>query len=359
MQTLDQSRIEAFAGLIAVEAGAAVNAALVNIGDRLGLYRAMADSQPVTAAELAARTSTHERYVREWLNAQAAGGFVTYDAADDTLRAPAEHAFVLADETSPVAMAGIYSAVTAVIESREQVAERFLTGDGLGWHEHSPRSLPRHGARVRRAVPDAPARATGSRRSTASSRSSSAARRVADVGCGHGASAIMMAQAFPNSTFTGIDVHAESIETARRRAAEAGVEDRVTFEVADAVEYAGTYDVVAFFDALHDLGDPVGGRPAGARRTRRRTASALVVEPFAGDSIEDNLTPIGRYFYGISTLVCTPGSLSQPGRAGLGTQAGEARLRDVLVEGGFGTVRRVAETPFNLVLEARGQSIVS
>jgi SAM-dependent methyltransferase len=181
---------------------------------------------------------------------------------------------------------------------------------------------------------------------------------VADVGCGHGASAIMMAQAFPNSTFTGIDVHAESIETARRRAAEAGVEDRVTFEVADAVAYAGTYDVVAFFDALHDLGDPVGA----ARRARAALAPdgvCLVVEPFAGDTIEENLTPIGRYFYGISTLVCTPGSLSQPGRAGLGTQAGEARLRDVLVEGGFGSVRRVAETPFNLVLEARGQSIVS
>jgi SAM-dependent methyltransferase len=168
----------------------------------------------------------------------------------------------------------------------------------------------------------------------------------------------MMAQAFPNSTFTGIDVHAESIETARRRAAEAGVEDRVTFEVADAVAYAGTYDVVAFFDALHDLGDPVGA----ARRARAALAPdgvCLVVEPFAGDTIEENLTPIGRYFYGISTLVCTPGSLSQLGRAGLGTQAGEARLRDVLVEGGFGSVRRVAETPFNLVLEARGQSIVS
>jgi 2-polyprenyl-3-methyl-5-hydroxy-6-metoxy-1,4-benzoquinol methylase len=357
VQTLDQSRIEAFAGLIAVEAGAAVNAALVNIGDRLGLYRAMADSQPVTAAELAARTSTHERYVREWLNAQAAGSFVTYDAAADTYVLPAEHAFVLADETSPVAMAGIYSALTAAIESREHVAERFLSGDGLGWHEHhhdlfhgTERAF---GALYRMHLLDDWLPAVDGLVERLDRGAT-----VADVGCGHGASAIMMAQAFPNSTFTGIDVHAESIETARRRAAEAGVEDRVTFEVADAVAYAGTYDVVAFFDALHDLGDPVGA----ARRARAALAPdgvCLVVEPFAGDTVEENLTPIGRYFYGISTLVCTPGSLSQPGRAGLGTQAGEARLRDVLVEGGFGSVRRVAETPFNLVLEARGQSIVS
>jgi SAM-dependent methyltransferase len=181
---------------------------------------------------------------------------------------------------------------------------------------------------------------------------------VADVGCGHGASAIMMALAFPDATFHGIDVHGPSIEIARARAAEASVADRVTFEVADAASYTGRYDIVAFFDALHDLGDPVGA----ARHARAALApggTLVVVEPFAGDTIEGNLTPVGRYFYGISTLVCTPGSLSQPGRAALGTQAGEARLRDVLLEGGFATVRRAAATPFNLVLEARGQSIVS
>jgi 2-polyprenyl-3-methyl-5-hydroxy-6-metoxy-1,4-benzoquinol methylase len=357
MQTLDETKVEAFAGQIVVEAGAAVNAALVNIGDRLGLYRAMADAQPVTAAELASRTATHERYVREWLNAQAAGSFVTYDPASDTYVLPAEHAFVLADETSPVAMAGIYSAVTAAIESREHVAERFRSGDGLGWHEHhhdlfhgTERAF---GALYRMHLlgdwlPSLDGVVEQLERGAS----------VADVGCGHGASAIMMAQAFPHSTFHGIDVHGPSIEIARARAAEAGVADRVTFEVADAASYTGRYDIVAFFDALHDLGDPVGA----ARHARAALApggTLIVVEPFAGDTIEGNLTPVGRYFYGISTLVCTPGSLSQPGRAALGTQAGEARLRDVLLEGGFATVRRAAATPFNLVLEARGQSIVS
>ncbi len=357
MQTLDETRLEAFVGQIAVEAGAAVNAALVNIGDRLGLYRAMADSQPVTAAELAGRTATHERYVREWLNAQAAGGFVTYDPAEDSYVLPAEHAFVLADETSPLAMAGIYAAATAAIGSREHVAERFRTGDGLGWHEHhhdlfsgTERAF---GANYRMHL------LTGwlpALDGVVEKLEGGAA--VADVGCGHGASAILMAQAFPNATFHGIDVHAESIEVARGRAAEAGVDDRVTFEVAEATGYSGSYDVIAFFDALHDLGDPVGA----ARHARAALApdgTCLIVEPFAGDRIEDNLTPVGRFFYGMSTLVCTPGSLSQAGRAALGTQAGEARLRDVLLAGGFATVRRAAQTPFNLVLEARGQSIVS
>jgi 2-polyprenyl-3-methyl-5-hydroxy-6-metoxy-1,4-benzoquinol methylase len=352
MQTLDEARIEAFAGQIAVEAGAAVNAALVTIGDKLGLYRAMADAQPVSAGELAGRTGTHERYVREWLNAQAAGGFVTYDPEEDRYTLPAEHAFVLADDTSPVAMAGIYDAVTAAIDVREKVAERFRTGEGLGWHEHNHgmfHGTERGFAALYRmnlltewlpAVDGLPEKLE-------------AGAAVLDVGCGHGAATIMLAQAFPASTFTGVDYHEESIVIARRRAEEAGVADRVRFEVAGADDYAGGgYDVIAFFDALHDLGDPV----AAARRARAALADdgiLFIVEPFANDRIEDNLTPIGRYFYAISTLVCTPGSLSQPGRAALGTQAGEARLRDVLVTGGFGTVRRATESPFNMVLEAR------
>jgi 2-polyprenyl-3-methyl-5-hydroxy-6-metoxy-1,4-benzoquinol methylase len=350
--TLDPERIEAFAGQIAGEIGAALNAALVTVGDELGLYRAMSDAEPVSAGELAARTQTHERYVREWLNAQAAGGFVRYDRADDRYTLPAEHAFVLADESSPVAMAGIFQAATAVIDGRTRVAERFRSGEGVGWHEHhdglfhgTERSFAA-GYRMHLVSEWLPAL-------TGVVEKLHAGARVADIGCGHGASTILMAQAFPASTFHGIDVHAGSITTARARAREAGVADRVRFEVAEAAGYAGSgYDLIAFFDALHDLGDPVGA----ARHARAALAddgSCMLVEPFAGDRIEDNLTPIGRMYYGFSTLVCTPGSLSQAGRAALGTQAGEARLREVLLEGGFGSVRRAAETPLNLILEAR------
>ena len=352
MHTLDQSRIEAFAGQIAGEVGAALNAALVTVGDELGLYRAMADAQPVSACELAARTHTHERYVREWLNAQAAGGFVSYDGGDDRYTLPAEHAFILADESSPLAMAGIFQAATAVMDGRGRVADRFRSGEGVGWHEHhyglfcgTERSF---GANYRmHLVADWLPALTGAVDKL------ERGARVADVGCGHGASTIIMARAFPRSRFIGIDAHPASIATARERAVDAGVADRVEFEVADADGYRGSgYDLIAFFDALHDLGDPVGA----ARHARAALAddgSCMLVEPFAGDRIEDNLNPVGRMYYGFSTLVCTPGSLSQRGRAGLGTQAGEARLREVMLEGGFGSVRRAAETPLNLVLEAR------
>ena len=352
MHTLDETRIEAFAGKVATEVGAALNAALVTVGDQLGLYRAMGDAQPVSARELAASTDTHERYVREWLNTQAASGFVTYDAGADTYTLPVEHALILADESSPLAMAGIFQAATAVMDGRARVAERFRSGEGVGWHEHhdglfggTERSF---GANYRmHLVPEWLPALTGVVEKLEHGAS------VADVGCGHGASTILMAQAFPASTFTGIDNHAESIATARQRAQEAGVADRVRFDVADATAYAQSgYDLIAFFDALHDLGDPVGA----ARHARAALAddgSCMLVEPFAGDRIEDNLNPVGRMYYGFSTLLCTPGSLSQPGRAALGTQAGEARLREVMLEGGFGSVRRAAQTPLNLVLEAR------
>jgi SAM-dependent methyltransferase len=352
MQTLDHGRVEAFAGQIAVEVGAALNAALVTVGDQLGLYRAMADAQPVSAGELASRTGTYERYVREWLNAQAAGGFVVYDPGEDRYVLPAEHAVVLADESSPVALAGIFQAATAVMDTRARVAERFRTGEGLGWHEHhdglfcgTERSF---GANYRMHLVSEWLPAL-----TGVVEKLERGARVLDVGCGHGASTILMAQAFPASRFVGVDVHAESIATARARARDAGVDARVRFEVADATEYAGGgYDLIAFFDALHDLGDPV----AAARHARAALAedgSCLLVEPFAGDRIEENLNPVGRMYYGFSTLVCTPGSLSQRGRAALGTQAGEARLREVMLEAGFGSVRRAAQTPLNLVLEAR------
>jgi SAM-dependent methyltransferase len=350
--TIDQIRVEQFAGQIVNEAGAALNAALVAIGDRLGLYRAMADGRPVSPDELAAATDTHERYVREWLAAQAASGFVEYDPDTRRYALPPEHAFVLADESSPVALSGLFQATVAAVESRSQVTERFRTGRGLAWHEHDHDLF--HG--VERLF-------GGTYRSQLVSAWLPALDgvverlergiRVADVGCGHGISTVLMAESFPASSFTGYDLHQQSIETARARAAAYGVSDRVRFRAAGAADYPGEdLGLVCFFDALHDMGDPV----AAARHARNALAPdgvCMVVEPFAGDAVEENLTPVGRLYYGFSTLVCTPGSLSQPGRAALGTQAGEARLREVLLAGGFSSVRRVAETPFNIVLEAR------
>jgi SAM-dependent methyltransferase len=349
---IDEQKLEAFIGHAATELGAALNAALVTLGDELGLYRGMADGQPVTPAELASRTGTQERYVREWLNVQAASGFVEYDEEAAAYILPPEHALVLADESSPFIMTGTFQSANAAVAVRERLAERFVNGEGVGWHEHHHglwHGVERtFGASYRTYLVSEWLPALDGVVAKLE-----AGAVVADVGCGHGASTILMAEAYPASRFVGIDYHAESIETARQRAATAGVADRVTFEVAGAADYAGEgYDLVAFFDSFHDLGDPL----AAARHAAAALApggTCLLVEPYAADRVEDNLNPIGRLYYGYSTLVCTPGSLSQPGRAGLGTQAGEARLREVLQAGGFGEVRLAAETPLNLVLEAR------
>ena len=347
---IDERKLEAFIGLVATEIGAAANAALVSIGDELGLFRAMADGQPVSSGDLAARTGTQERYVREWLAAQAASGFL--ELGEEGYVLPPEHALVLADEQSPFAMIGAFQSAGAAIKARERVAERFVTGDGLGWHEHHHGLF--HG--VERAF------ATGYRAYLVDEwlpaldgvvERLQEGGLVADVGCGHGISTVLMAQAFPASRFVGIDYHAESIATARERAAEAGVADRVTFEIAGAGEIPGSgYDLVAFFDAFHDLGDPLAAARSAAS-VLAPDGRCMLVEPYAGDRVQDNLHPVGRFYYAMSTLVCTPGSLSQPGRAALGTQAGEARLAEVLRAGGFGAVRRAAETPLNIVLEAR------
>ena len=349
---IDEAKLEAFIGHAATELGAALNTALVTLGDELGLYKAMADGQPVTAAELAVRTGTLERYVGEWLNTQAASGFVVYDEDADAFVLPPEHALVLADDSSPYQMLGSFQAANAAVAMRERVAERFVDGEGLGWHEHHHDLW--HG--TERAF------GTSYRNFLITEwlpaldgvvEKLEAGALVADVGCGHGASSILMAQAFPNSRFVAFDYHLESIKIARQRAAVAGVADRVRFEVAGAADFPGEgYDLVAFFDSFHDLGDPY----AAARHAVAALAedgTCMLVEPLAGDSVADNLNPVGRFYYGFSTLVCTPGSLSQPGRAGLGTQAGEARLAEQLIAAGFTSVRRAAESPLNLVLEAR------
>ena len=350
--TLDEAKVGEFVNRVVGELGATLNAALVVIGDELGLYEAMDGAGPLTSGELAERTGTSERYVREWLNAQAAGGFVEYDAEEKRYLLPPEHAVVLVDEGSPFFMPGAFQLMTASLRDEPRIREAFRSGAGVGWHEHDHGVFEgcerffRPGYAAHLAAEWIPAldgveeklRAGGA---------------VADVGCGLGASTILMAQAFPASTFVGFDYHDASIERARERAVAAGVADRVRFEVAPAAEFPGAgYDLVTAFDCLHDMGDPVGA----ARHVRSALAQDgtwLIVEPFAGDRVEDNLNPVGRVYYGASTLLCTPASLSQDVGLALGAQAGESRLRDVVTRGGFTRFRRATETPFNLVLEAR------
>ncbi len=346
--TLDHAKVNEFLGKAIQDVAATFHAGLVLIGDRLGLYRAMAGAGGLTPAELAKRTGTHQRYVAEWLSAQAAGGYVTYDAATGRFTLPPEQAFVLLDADLPGAfMLGVGS-----VQDESKIADAFRTGAGVGWHEHDAAVFDGCERFFR------PAYAMNLTSQWIPALEGVEARleagaRVADVGCGHGASTIIMAQAFPRSIFWGFDYHAKSIDCARRAAEKAGVADRVTFEVAPASKYPGTgYDFVTFFDCLHDMGDPVGA----ARHVRQSLASKgswMLVEPMAHDRLEDNLNPIGRLYYGASTLLCTPASLSQEVGLALGAQAGEARLRKVLTDAGFRQIRRVAETPANMVLEAR------
>jgi ubiquinone/menaquinone biosynthesis C-methylase UbiE len=349
---IGEAKVEAFVGQIVAEVGATVNAALVVIGDRLGLWRAMADGRPVTAAALAARTGTNERYVREWLSAQAAGGYVTYQADGERFSLPAEHALALADETSPVFLAGAFQTATAVLRAQDALAERFRTGAGFGWHEHDAGlfdGCERHFGTLYHSqlVQDwLPALDGVVDRLTAGA-------RVADVGCGHGATTVLLAQAFPAATFVGYDYHEASVATARARAQAAGLDDRVSFEVAPAAKLPDTgFDLVTVFDALHDMGDPV----AAATRLRESLTpdgTCMIVEPAAADDLAGNLHPIGRFAYAMSTLVCTPASLAQEGQRALGTQAGPARITQVLRRAGFTRVRCAVTTPFNLVFEAR------
>jgi SAM-dependent methyltransferase len=312
----------------------------------------MAGAGPMTSAELAAKTNTAERYVREWLSAQAAGGFVTYDASTARFTLPPEQAMALADEQSPVFLPGFFQAVSACIKDEPKISEAFRTGKGVGWHEHDHALFtgterffrPNYrGHLVTDWIPSL---------SDTESKLKSGGR-VADVGCGLGTSTILMAQAYPKSKFVGFDYHPASIELAREAAVKAGVSDRVKFEIAKAKDYPGRgYDFVAFFDCLHDMGDPEGAA-RHVLSSLDANGTWMIVEPFANDKLEDNLNPIGRVFYGASTMICTPASLDQEVGLGLGAQAGEARLSKLLRSAGFKRVRRATETPFNMVLEAR------
>jgi len=344
-QTIDEAKVQDFVFQAVGELGATLNAALVVIGDRLGLYKAMAGAGALTPRELADRTQTNERYVREWLNAQAAGGYVTY--ADGRYTLPAEHAVALADENSPAFLPGAFQLMTAAVRDEPKISEAFKSGAGVGWHQHG-HDLFEGCERFFR-----PGYQHNLTQSWIPALDGVEAKlhkgaRVADVGCGHGASTLIMADAYPESGFIGFDYHAASIAAANEKA-----EGRVSFAVASAQDFPGAgYDLVTTFDCLHDMGDPV----SAAHHIRNALApdgTWLLVEPFAGDTVEENLNPVGRVYYAVSTLVCTPASLSQEVGLALGAQAGEARLRDVITAAGFTRFRRVAETPFNLVFEVR------
>ncbi len=332
--------------------GAIISAPLFVIGEKLGLYKAMAGSGPITSPELAARAGVAERSVREWLRNQAAGGCVTYDPDSDRYTLPNEHALALADEGSRFYILGVYDSIASLYADEEKIIDAFRSGAGMGWHEHDHRLFRgterffRPGYRAHLVSEWIPALDGVHEKLERGA-------NVADVGCGHGASTVIMAEAFPNSEFVGFDYHEPSIQRAREAATEAGVSDRTSFAVASAKDYPGTdYDLVCVFDCLHDMGDPVGAA-AHVRETIAADGTWMIVEPFAGDSVAENLNPVGRVFYGASTVICTPASLAQEVGLALGAQAGEARLAEVIKEGGFGSVRRATETPFNLILEAR------
>lgn len=352
MREPNLDKLNELVGKLVGDLGAAMAGAGILLGDRLGLYKAMADGAPVTSSELAKKTGLHERYVREWLSGQAASGYIDYHAEKNAFSLSPEQAMAFAEEGSPAFFAGAFDVVQATYLDEPKVAEAFRTGKGVGWHEHSKCLFsgterffrPGYNANLVPSWIPALDGVEGKLKSGAT---------VADVGCGHGASTIVMAQAYPNSKFFGFDYHAPSIERAKAAAKEAGVGDRITFAQASAKDFpAKGYDLVAFFDCLHDMGDPVGaGRHV--KETLSKDGTWMIVEPFAHDDLKDNLNPVGRVYYAASTFICTPASLSQEVALGLGAQAGERRLRRVASEAGFTQFRRATETPFNMIFEAR------
>ena len=348
-QAIDETKLNAFMGKAVTDLGAALHATLIVIGDKLGLYKAMAGSGWLTSAELAQKTNTSERYVREWLNANAASGYVVYDSATKRYELPPEQALVLTVMDIP----GAFHIVSACFKDEPKITQAFRTGEGVGWHEHDANLFfgterffrPNYANNLLSAWIPA---LEGVKEKL------SAGASVADVGCGHGASTILMAKAFAKSRFCGFDYHSGSIEYARHVAGHEGLQDQIGFEVASAKSYPvnGGYDLVTFFDCLHDMGDPVGAA-SHVLSSLKPDGTWMIVEPFANDTPEENHNPVGRIFYSASTMLCTPASLAQEVGAALGAQAGEERIRDVVAAAGFTRFRRAAQTPFNLVFEAR------
>ncbi|HZW57486.1 MAG TPA: class I SAM-dependent methyltransferase [Nitrososphaerales archaeon] len=350
--SLDQGKLHEFVGKFVGDLGATLHAPTIILGEKLGLYRAMASAGPVTPAQLAAKTETKERYVAEWLAAQAAAGYAMFDAGTGKYWLTPEQAFTLADEQSPAYLPGAFYIASAVFKDEPKLVEAFRTGRGVGWHEHdgylfngterffrpgyAANLVPSWLPALNGVVPKLERGGT-----------------VADIGCGHGSSTIIMAKAFPNSTFVGYDYHEMSILAARKAAEKEGVADRIRFEVANASSYpGGDFDLVTVFDALHDMGDPVGAA-RHVYRSLNSDGTWMIVEPMANETIKENLNPVGRIFYSASTMLCTPASVSQEVGLALGAQASESRIHEVVREGGFTKFRRATQTPFNRVFEAR------
>ncbi len=348
---LDMDKLNAFIGQFVTDLGAAVHTGMVVIGERLGLYKALAKG-PMTSAELAAATQTDERYLREWMASQAAGGYISFDETAGKFYMTEEQAFALANEDSPAYLPGAFELALGSLAAVPRIAESFRSGAGMGWHEHDDGVF--HGCeKFFRPGYAANLVSTWIPALTDVQQKLEAGARVADVGCGKGASTLLMAKAFPKSQFFGFDYHDKSIEAARELAKRDGIADRVTFQVAKAKEFPGRdYDFVAVFDCLHDMGDPIGAA-AHVRRAMAKDGTWMIVEPFANDQLKDNLNPVGRVYYSFSTLLCTPCSRSQEVGLCLGAQAGESRIREVVTQAGFGRFRRATETPFNIVYEAR------